>query len=62
MPRLDSFKAVEIVREEGSDIPFIVISGMIGEDVAVEVMKSGANDYLLKDNLIRLVPAIEREL
>ena len=62
MPRFDSFMALEIVREERLDLPFIVVSGTVGEDIAVEVMKSGANDYLLKDSLIRLVPAIEREL
>ncbi len=62
LPRLDSFMALGVAREERSDIPFIVVSGVVGEDVAVEVMKSGANDYLLKASLIRLVPAIEREL
>ena len=62
LPQFDSFTALKIVREERLDLPFIVVSGTVGEDVAVEVMKSGANDYLLKDSLIRLVPAIEREL
>ena len=62
LPQFDSFMALKIVREERLDLPFIVVSGTVGEEVAVEVMKSGANDYLLKDSLIRLVPAIEREL
>jgi PAS domain S-box-containing protein len=44
------------------DIPFIIVSGTIGEDVAVEAMKSGAHDYVMKGNLIRLIPAIQREL
>jgi len=44
------------------DIPFIIVSGTISEDVAVEMMKSGVHDYLTKNNLTRLVPAIEREI
>ncbi len=62
MPQFNSFMALKIVREECQDTPFIVVSGTIGEEVAVEVMKAGANDYLLKENLIRLVPAVRREL
>ncbi len=44
------------------DIPFIVVSGTMGEETAVAMMKSGAHDYLVKGNLTRLVPAIDREL
>ena len=62
MPQFNSFAALKLVREKSRDTPFIVISGTVGEEVAVEVMKSGANDYMLKDNLIRLVPAVRREL
>ncbi len=62
MPGFDGPTALEIFKSRGIDIPFIVVSGMIGEDVAVAMMTSGAHDYLLKDNLARLVPAIEREL
>jgi hypothetical protein len=45
-----------------TNVPFIVVSGKIGEDAAVEIMKAGANDYLTKENVSRLCPAIEREL
>ncbi|MDO8414101.1 MAG: PAS domain S-box protein, partial [Gallionellaceae bacterium] len=62
MPGLDSFAALKIVRQSGLDLPFIIISGSIGEDVAVAAIKAGAHDYLLKGKLARLVPAIEREL
>ncbi|MBI4458754.1 MAG: response regulator, partial [Acidobacteria bacterium] len=48
--------------QKGLDLPFIIVSGTIGEELAVEVVKSGANDYIMKDNLRRLVPAVEREL
>jgi two-component system cell cycle sensor histidine kinase/response regulator CckA len=54
--------ALQILRESGLDIPFIIVSGKIGEDVAVEALHSGANDYLLKDRLTRLGPAIDRAL
>jgi two-component sensor histidine kinase len=50
------------VRESGRDIPFIVVSGELGEDLAVAMMKAGAQDYLLKDNLVRLGPAVQREI
>src|SRR5207253_933416 len=49
-------------QERGFDLPFIIVSGAIGEDTAVAAMKAGAHDYLLKGKLARLVPAIEREL
>ena len=62
MPHFDSFAALELVKAKSKAIPFIVVSGTVGEEVAVQVMKSGANDYFLKDNLIRLVPAIRRVL
>jgi len=62
MPQLDSFAALTIVKETGLDLPFIVVSGVIGEEVAVATMRAGAHDYLMKDKLLRLVPAIEREL
>jgi PAS domain S-box-containing protein len=62
MPQFDSFAALTIVKETGLDLPFIVVSGVIGEEVAVATMKAGAHDYLMKDKLLRLVPAIEREL
>jgi signal transduction histidine kinase len=62
LPRLDAFTALKIAREKDRDIPFIVVSGVIGEEAAVETMRVGANDYVMKENLSRLAPAIEREL
>ncbi|MCC7573125.1 MAG: response regulator [Candidatus Methanofastidiosum sp.] len=62
MPGFSGIKALEILNEFGIDIPFILVSGTIGEQLAVEAMRKGANDYLMKDNLSRLVPAIEREI
>src|SRR5439155_405969 len=55
-------KALAIARESRGDIPFIFISGTIGENVAVDMMKAGADDYVMKNNLARLLPALEREL
>jgi PAS domain S-box-containing protein len=54
--------ALGILRESGIDIPFIIVSGMLGEEMAVAAMKSGAHDYVMKNSRQRLVPAIEREL
>jgi len=62
LPQFDAPAALRIAQSAGKDIPFIVVSGMIGEDVAVETMRSGAHDYLLKDRLQRLAPAVEREI
>ncbi|HEX2739427.1 MAG TPA: PAS domain S-box protein, partial [Rubrobacter sp.] len=62
MPRFGAPEALELLRELGHDVPFIVVSGKIGEDAAVGVMKAGADDYLTKENMSRLCPAIEREL
>ena len=62
MPEFDGFSALRMFKERRIDIPFIVVSGMIGEEAAVTMMKAGAHDYLLKDNLLRLVPALQREL
>ena len=62
MPGFNGFDALQIVRSKDPDLPFILISGTIGEEVAVAAMKAGAHDYLMKGNLARLVPAIEREL
>lgn len=63
--RLPSFSGVEalrIFRASGQDIPFIFVSGTIGEETAVDAMKAGASDYVMKQNLARLAPALEREL
>lgn len=62
MPHFNGLAALKLVKEHNPDIPFIVISGTIGEEVAVEAMRKGAQDYLMKDNLTRLLPAIQREL
>lgn len=62
MPRFNALKALETLKASGLDLPFIIISGTIGEDVAVSAMKAGAHDYLLKGNLTRLTPVIQREL
>jgi len=62
MPGFTGMDALGIFRSTGLDIPFILISGTIGESTAVEAMKAGASDYLMKKNLARLAPALEREL
>lgn len=62
MPGFSAMGALEILRNSGLDLPFIVVSGKIGEDQAVAAMKAGAHDYVMKQNLSRLAPAIEREL
>ncbi len=62
MPRLNGLQALKLAQEKGFDIPFIIVSGSIGEDVAVAAMKAGAHDYLMKGNTARLLPAIAREL
>ncbi|HMD83091.1 MAG TPA: response regulator [Terriglobia bacterium] len=62
LPGFDAPGALRILQECGHDIPCIVVSGKMGEDTAVEMMKSGAHDYLTKNNLTRLAPAVEREL
>ncbi|MBA2731978.1 MAG: PAS domain S-box protein, partial [Acidobacteria bacterium] len=62
MPQFDAMSALKHLQATGLDIPFIIISGNIGEETAVEAMLAGAHDYLMKDNLARLAPAIEREM
>jgi two-component sensor histidine kinase len=59
---LDAPAALTLLHDSGCDIPFIVVSGTIGEELAVAIMKAGAQDYLLKNDLARLAPAVEREL
>ncbi len=62
LPRFSGPAAIRIEREIGCDLPLIVVSGKVGEETAVEAMRAGAHDYLLKGNLSRLAPAIRREL
>jgi two-component system, NarL family, sensor histidine kinase UhpB len=62
MPLFNGLAALALVREKGPDVPFIIVSGHITEDTAVAAMKAGAHDYVMKDKLARLGPAVEREL
>jgi PAS domain S-box-containing protein len=62
LPGFSGRAALDLVRARGLEMPVIFVSGSIGEDVAVAAMKAGANDYVMKGNLRRLVPAVEREL
>jgi PAS domain S-box-containing protein len=63
MPTFNSLAALALLRSKGFvDLPFVIVSGQIGEDAAVAAMRAGAHDYLMKDNLARLNSAIEREL
>ncbi len=62
MPRFNGLEALAILKKSSYDIPFIIISGTIGEETAVKAMKAGAHDYIMKNNMHRLVPAFEREL
>ncbi|SLN75707.1 PAS domain S-box protein [Oceanibacterium hippocampi] len=62
MPGFSGTEALSLLRDRGLDIPFIFVSGTIGEETAVAAMRAGAQDYVVKDNLKRLFPAIEREL
>ncbi len=61
-PRFSGKEALKIFKESGLDLPFIFVSGTIGEESAVEAMKSGAHDYVMKNRIARLCPAVEREL
>ncbi|HKV23548.1 MAG TPA: response regulator [Candidatus Acidoferrum sp.] len=62
MPRFTGVDALAILRKKQADVPFIFVSGTIGEETAVLAMRNGAQDYLMKDHLARLVPAVQREL
>ncbi|HET6466559.1 MAG TPA: EAL domain-containing protein, partial [Nitrospiria bacterium] len=62
MPHFNGVAALKLLREKEFDMPFIFVSGTIGEDTAVASMKAGANDYVIKGNLKRLLPAVDREL
>ncbi len=62
MPKLETSEALSLLKSKRMDIPLIVISGAIGDDLAVETMRAGAQDYLMKDNLVRLASAVKREL
>ena len=62
MPRFNGLEALAVVKAHQLDVPFIIVSGHITDDAAVAAMKAGAHDYVMKDNLTRLGPAVEREL
>ena len=62
MPNFSAPAALKLLKERQQDLPFIIVSGNIGEDIAVASMKAGAHDYLMKGKLARLVPAVDREL
>src|ERR1043165_337747 len=62
MPEFNGLRALELTKREESDVPFIIVTGTIGEELAVAAMKYGAADYLLKDRLGRLGQAVERAL
>ena len=62
MPQFSGLRALELLKQHGLGIPFIIVSGSIGEDIAVKAMQNGAADYILKDRLARLGPAVEHAL
>jgi DNA-binding NtrC family response regulator len=62
VPQFDAFAALRLLQQKDCDIPVIVVSGSIAEDTAVSMMKAGAHDYVTKDSLGRLAPAVRREL
>ena len=62
MPRFSGMRALALLKKRELDIPFILVSGTVGEDAAVAALVAGARDYVFKDNLARLAPALEREL
>src|SRR6266571_2655263 len=62
MPNFGGFEALQLLKESGQDLPFILVSAVVSEERAVAAMKAGAHDYIMKRKLARLAPAIEREL
>src|SRR2546429_131128 len=61
LPGCTALEALAVVRDSGADTPILVVSGHVGEETAIAAMRAGAADFLLKDNLARLVPTVERE-
>ena len=62
LPTFNALAALDLLHRRGLDIPFLVVSGTIGEETAVEAMRDGAHDYIMKGSSARLIPAIAREL
>ncbi|MGZ9235531.1 MAG: HD domain-containing phosphohydrolase [Anaerolineales bacterium] len=62
LPKFSAPNALELLKKSGIDLPFIIVSGTIGEESAVNALKAGAHDFIIKGNFARLIPAIEREM
>ena len=62
LPSLDGYTALELAKERCPDIPFIFVTGTLGEEVAIETLKKGATDYVLKHRLSRLIPSVHRAM
>jgi two-component system, cell cycle sensor histidine kinase and response regulator CckA len=62
MPKFSATAALSMVQEMKLDIPFIIVSGTVGDDLAADAMRAGAHDYVFKDNMARLAPAVDREV
>ena len=62
LPRFSGLQALRLLRKTGRDIPFVIVSGSVGEEAAVDALHEGADDYVLKDRLARLGPAVRRAL
>ena len=62
MPSFNGLEAIQVLKDSGQELPIVIVSGTVGEEKAVEAMKLGAHDYVMKDNLIRLVPAVKRAI
>lgn len=62
LPNFSGPAALRLLQRKGIDLPFIIVSGKIGEDIAVEAVRAGAHDYLMKNNLKRLVVSVEQEM
>src|SRR6476660_9533730 len=62
LPSFDGLSALKLAQEHAPDVPFIFVSGTLGEDIAIEAVKTGATDYVLKTRLGRLVPSVTRAL
>ena len=62
MPQFTMSEALDMVRKKGLDIPFLIVSATIIEEAAIQAMRQGAHDFIMKDKLARLAPAVEREV
>ncbi|MCG2720505.1 MAG: response regulator, partial [Thermodesulfovibrionales bacterium] len=62
LPSFNGLSALMVAKEQCPDVPFILVSGAVGEELAIDILKKGATDYVLKGNLSRLVPAVHRAI